>query len=67
MINESFDDKSDAIINPIKQKVLVKCDICIATFSDKIERFVIEQFIHKICNCCRIFNFYIIFCWGIMI
>ncbi len=44
MINESFDDKSDAIINPIKQKVLVKCDICIATFSDKIERFVIEQF-----------------------
>ena len=44
MITESFDDKSEAIINPIPNKNRVKCDICIATFSNLIEKHILNTF-----------------------
>ncbi len=44
MITESFDNKSDAIINPKINKKREKCDVCIVTFSDEIEDFVVENF-----------------------
>lgn len=48
MITESFDNKSEAIINPIPNEKRVKCDICIATFSHEIEENVIASFKPKI-------------------
>lgn len=44
MITDSFDNKSEAIINPKPSKKLVKCDICIATFSHEIEEYVVTNF-----------------------
>ena len=44
MITDSFDNSSNAIINPKRKKDLVNCDICIASFSNKIERFLIDNY-----------------------
>ena len=48
MITDSFDNKSEAIINPTPNIELVKCDICIATFSHEIEEYVVENFNPKV-------------------
>lgn len=48
MITESFDNKSEAIINPIPNEKRAKCDICIATFSHEIEEYVVANFKPKI-------------------
>ena len=44
MITNTFDDKSQAIINPINKENCVKCDVVIATFSNEIENYVINKF-----------------------
>ena len=44
MIIESFDDKSQAIINPKQIASRFKCDVCIVTFSSLIEEYVLKNF-----------------------
>ena len=44
MITDSFDAKSDAIINAKPVENRVKCDVCIATFSAQIEQFAVKKF-----------------------
>lgn len=52
MITEAFDDKSKAIINPQVNENAPEVDACILTFSDKIEKFVTENY-----NCTQIGTF----------
>lgn len=51
MITEAFDNNSRAIINPRVNENAPAVDACIVTFSDKIERFVIDNY-----NCKPIFG-----------
>ena len=44
MITDSFDDKSEAKINPRVSENRVKCDACIITFSNIIEEYVLNKF-----------------------
>ena len=44
MITESFDNKSSAVIDPKVRENKVKCDVVIATFSNVIEKYVVEKF-----------------------
>ena len=44
MITTSFDAETPAIINPKKKDNVVKCDVIIVTFSNEIEKWVIENF-----------------------
>ena len=44
MITDSFDDKSDAIINPCINENAPPVDACILTFSHEIEKFVIDNY-----------------------
>ncbi len=44
MIIDSFDDKSEAIINPKITDNLIEVDACIVTFSYVIEKYVLENF-----------------------
>lgn len=53
MITDSFDNKSDAIINPSVNENAQKVDACILTFSHEIEKFVINNY-----NCRQIASFW---------
>ena len=44
MITDSFDNLSEAIINPTINKDAPKVDVCIITFSNVIEQFVIKKY-----------------------
>ena len=44
MITDSFDDKSEAIINPHLKESAPKVDACIVTFSYIIEQYVLEHY-----------------------
>lgn len=44
MIINSFDNKSESIINPKPKENRFKCDACIITFSNIIENYVISHF-----------------------
>jgi purine-nucleoside phosphorylase len=44
MITDSFDDKSPAIINPVRKDYAPKVDACIITFSHAIEKYVVDNF-----------------------
>lgn len=44
MIIDSFDNKSEAIINPTPSGELIEVDACIVTFSYIIEKYVLENF-----------------------
>ena len=44
MITDSFDDKSEAKINPKYKENRVKCDACIITFSYIVEKYILENF-----------------------
>ena len=44
MITETFDNKSEAIINLIKKPDAVKVDVCIVTFSHEIEKYVADNY-----------------------
>ena len=44
MITETFDNKSEAIINPQRKADAVKVDVCIVTFSHEIEKYVAETY-----------------------
>ena len=44
MIIDSFDDKSPAKINPEKRESKIKCDVCIVTFSNIIEEYVVNNY-----------------------
>ena len=44
MIIDSFDNQSRALIEPPAQSCVAKCDVVIVTFSDVIERYVVETF-----------------------
>ncbi|MBP3464205.1 MAG: nucleoside phosphorylase [Clostridia bacterium] len=44
MITESFDNKSEAKINPKIKENREKCDACIITFSNIIEEYVVKNF-----------------------
>lgn len=44
MITDSFDNKSDAIINPSINENAPQVDACILTFSHEIEKFVIDNY-----------------------
>ena len=44
MIIDSFDDKSEAIINPHQKENAPIVDACIITFSHIIEKFVLENY-----------------------
>ena len=44
MINDSFDPHSPAIIEPRKEGNAPKVDVCILTFSHKIEQYVRENY-----------------------
>lgn len=52
MIIDSFDDKSEAIINPKRKENAPEVDACIVTFSYIIEKYVLENF-----NCKKIAEF----------
>ena len=43
-ITDSFDDKSMAKINPRTRENKVKCDVCVITFSNIIEEYVLNKF-----------------------
>ena len=49
MITESFDDKSEAKINPIPKDNRIKCNACIVTFSNIIEDYVIKNYHNEQC------------------
>lgn len=44
MIIDTFDNKSEAIISPIYDGEKIKCDACIVTFSNIIEKYVVEKY-----------------------
>ncbi len=44
MITDAFDNKSQAVINPINKENRIKCNVVIATFSNEIENYVINTF-----------------------
>lgn len=44
MITDSFDDESEAKINPKQNAGKTKCDICIITFSNIIEEYVLNKY-----------------------
>ena len=44
MITDSFDNKSEAIINPPFNEDAYKVDACILTFSNIIEEFVLDNY-----------------------
>lgn len=44
MIINSFDNKSEEIIKPPHFENATKCDVCIVTFSNEIEDFVVKEF-----------------------
>jgi uridine phosphorylase len=44
MIVDSFDDKSEAKINPKIRENRMKCDVCIIIFSYIIEQYILENF-----------------------
>ena len=44
MITDSFDNKSEAIINPIPKGELIEVDACIVIFSYIIEKYILENF-----------------------
>lgn len=50
MITDSFDNKSNAKINPTQEKNRLKCDACIVTFSHIIEEYVIKEYKAKQCS-----------------
>ena len=52
MITDSFDNQSEAIINPIINENAPKVDACIVTFSNVVEEFVIKNY-----NCKPIASF----------
>lgn len=52
MIIHTFDNKSEAIINPIRKENAIKVDICIATFSYIIEQYILDNYeCEKIAEC----------------
>lgn len=53
MITDSFDNKSEAKINPFLKEDAPKVDACIVTFSYLIEKFVLENY-----DCKQISQFY---------
>lgn len=53
MITESFDTRTEALIDPSIKEDAVKVDACIITFSHEIEKYVCERF-----NCEQIATFY---------
>ena len=53
MITETFDDRSQAIINPQVKESAPQVDACILTFSHEIESFVLKNY-----NCQRIASFW---------
>lgn len=44
MITNTFDDKSEAIINPTNKKNRINCDVIIVTFSNEIENYITNKF-----------------------
>lgn len=44
MITDSFDNKSEAKINPIPKENRLKCNACIVTFSHIIEEYVLKNY-----------------------
>ena len=44
MITDSFDDKSEPKINPKQVLEKVKADVCIITFSNIIEEYVLKKY-----------------------
>ena len=52
MIINSFDNKSEAIINPKRKDNAIKVNACIITFSNIIEKYVVDKF-----NCKQIASF----------
>ena len=44
MITESFDNKSEAIINPVPNKKRIKCDVCLVTFTNEIIEYAKRNF-----------------------
>ncbi|MBQ8950660.1 MAG: nucleoside phosphorylase [Eubacterium sp.] len=44
MITETFDNRSKAIINPMRKPEAVKVDVCIVTFSHEIEKYVAQNY-----------------------
>ena len=44
MIINTFDNKSEAIINPKRKENAVKVDICIITFSNIIEQYILDNY-----------------------
>ncbi|MCR4739558.1 MAG: nucleoside phosphorylase [Lachnospiraceae bacterium] len=44
MITDAFDDRSPAIISPVKKDDAYKVDACLITFSHEIESFVAEKY-----------------------
>ena len=44
MIIDSFDNKTNAKINPNLSGERVKCDACIATFSNIIEEYILKKY-----------------------
>lgn len=44
MITETFDDRSPAIINPVRKENAYAADACIITFSHEIEKYVAEKY-----------------------
>lgn len=44
MITDSFDNRSPAIINPVRRENAPEADVCIVTFSHEIEKYVAEKY-----------------------
>ena len=44
MITDSFDNRSPAIINPVRRENAPEVDACIVTFSHEIEKYVAEKY-----------------------
>lgn len=44
MITDSFDNNSNSIINPYQKENAPVVDACIVTFSNIIEKFVLENY-----------------------
>ena len=44
MIINTFDNKSEAIINPKRKDTAIKVDVCIITFSNIIEQYVLDNY-----------------------
>ena len=50
MITDSFDDKSNAKINPKPKENRLRCDACIVTFSNIIEDYVLNNYEIEQCD-----------------